>query len=69
MSAPICTDCGQPIVAQRYDIMRDGTACHELLHECLAALKSALSSAEADRDRYRAVLVSLRDAERAYARP
>ena len=65
MSAPICADCGQPITAQHYDLLRDGTARHELLRECLAALKSALSSAESDRDRYRGVLVALRDADRA----
>jgi hypothetical protein len=65
MSAPICTDCGQPITAQHYDLMCDGTARHELLRECLGVLKRALSAAEADRDRYRAVLVALRDADRA----
>ena len=65
MSAPICTDCGQPITAQHYDLLRDGTARHELLRECLGVLKRALSSAESDRDRYRAPLVALRDADSA----
>ena len=65
MSAPICTDCGQPITAQHYDLLRDGTARHELLRECLGVLQRALSSAASDRDRYRAALVALRDADRA----
>ena len=67
MSAPlICADCGQPIEGPHYAVMCDGTARHELLRECLGVLKRALSSAEADRDRYRAALVSLRDADRAW---
>ena len=65
MSAPICADCGQPITAQHYDLLRDGAARHELLRECLGALKRALSASESDRDRYRGVLVALRDADRA----
>ena len=68
MSEPICADCGQPIMAEHYDLMCDGTARHELLRECVGALKRALSASESDRDRYRAVQVSLRDAERAYTK-
>ena len=66
MSEPICADCGQPITAEHYDLLCDGTARHELLRECVGALKSALSSAKSDRDRYRALLVALRDADRAF---
>ena len=68
MSAPICTDCGQPITAQHYDLMCDGTARHELLRECLGVLKRALSAAESDRDRYRGALVALLEADRALKR-
>ena len=59
MSEPyICADCGGPIKPGRgfYD---DSGSYHAEVNECIAALK-------ADRDRYRAVLVALRDAERAF---
>ena len=62
MSAPyICADCGGPIDPGRGLIDDAGVFYHAEVNECIAALK-------ADRDRYRGVLVALRDAERAYAR-
>ena len=65
MSAPICTDCGLPIAEPYRSVMLGGVVCHANWLVCVAALKSALSSAESDRDRYRGVLVALRDANRA----
>jgi hypothetical protein len=60
MSEPyICADCGGPIEPGR--VYYDDSGCYHLdVGVCLAALKSALASASADRDRYRAFLVRLR---------
>ena len=60
MSAPlICADCGLPIVEPHISVTLRGVVRHADWLVCLSVLK-------ADRDRYRAALVSLRDAERAY---
>ena len=65
MSEPIiCAVCGLPIEPGRGYYDASG-AYHLDVDVCFGALKSALASAESDRDRYRAALVALRDADRA----
>ena len=74
MAAPLCAYCGRPIHSDdkcrtnyRGICHASEATCVEELRAALTASTSALASTEADRDRYRAVLVALRGAEARYA--
>ena len=72
MAAPLCAYCGRPIHSDdkcrtnyRGICHASEATCVEELRAALKASESALASTEADRDRYRALLAAMWDADRA----
>jgi uncharacterized tellurite resistance protein B-like protein len=64
MSASTCVYCGLPIEPDELDRDNDERMPHHAYENlCFAALKAALKNSEAERERFRALLSALTDAD------